>query len=179
MNVLDDSLRLIDALAGWGLRECAKYGFHVPADADQRTILGMEFVLRHVPELIGRILFAEPLGPTAPGGVFRADFGLEDVDDLLLHNGCPLADYPSDDEARYRVGAPDFSPIVCAVQVAKDDPRRQIGNFVIFDGWHRSAAWLIRAREGHSERLTADVIRTMRPLTSGPRKNPSFGVGPW
>ena len=83
MNILDDSLRLIDALSGWGLRECVKYPeVQVPSDESHRTILGMEVVLRHVPELIARILLAELLAPTEPRAVFRAEFGLEDVDKL-------------------------------------------------------------------------------------------------
>ena len=167
MKIISDlSVTLVDALSGWGLRECTeKYpGIQVPADVSQRTILGMEIVLRHVPQLIARILTAEPLAPTDPRGAFRALFDPEDVDNLLLHDGRQLADYPIDEEVRRRVETPDFSPIVCTVQVAKNDPGYFIGKFVIFDGWHRSAAWLIRTAHGHSQRLTADVIRTIHPL---------------
>jgi hypothetical protein len=165
VNILDDSLRLIDALSGWGLRECVKYPeVQVPSDESHRTILGMEVVLRHVPELIARILLAEPLAPTEPRAVFRAEFGLEDVDKLLLHSGVALADYPSDEHVQRLVKSPDLSPIVCTVQVEKDEPDRLAGRFVIYDGWHRSAAWLIRARRGRPERLIAEVIKTKRPL---------------
>ena len=167
MKIISDlSITLVDALSGWGLRECtSKYpGIQVPADVSQRTILGMEIVLRHVPQLIARILIAEPLAPTDPRGAFRAQFGPEDVDNLLLHDGRQLADYPIDEDVRRRVETPDFSPVVCTVQVAKDDPGYFIGKFVIFDGWHRAAAWLIRTSQGHSQRLTADVIRTIHPL---------------
>ena len=151
MNILDDSLRLIDALSGWGLRECVKYPeVQVPSDESHRTILGMEVVL--------------PLAPTEPRAVFRAEFGLEDVDKLLLHSGVALADYPSDEHVQRLVTSPDLSPIVCTVQVEKDEPDRLAGQFVIYDGWHRSAAWLISARRGRPERLIAEVIKTKRPL---------------
>ena len=165
MNILDDSITLIDVLSGWGLRERKKYpGIQLPTEASQRTILGMEIVLRHVPELIARILFAEPLSPTEPRAVFRAEFGLEDVDKLLFHNGVALADCPSNEHVQRLVQTPDLSPIVCTVQVEKDEPDRLVGRFVIYDGWHRSAAWLIRARRGRPERLIAEVIKTKRPL---------------
>jgi len=165
VNILDPSITLVDALSGWGLRERETHpGIRVPTDPRERMILGMEIVLRHVPELIARILFAEPLSPNEPRAVFRAEFGLEDVDKLLLHNGVALADCPSNEHVERLVRTPDFSPIVCTVQVEKDEPDRLVGQFVIYDGWHRSAAWLIRARRGRPERLIAEVIKTKRPL---------------
>jgi hypothetical protein len=62
------------------------------------------------------------------------------------------------------VETPDFSPIVCTVQVAEDGTDHLVGPFVIYDGWHRAAAWLISTREGQPYRLNAKVIKTKRPL---------------
>jgi len=164
VNVLDASISLVGALSGWGLRECVKYAeIQVPSDETQRVILGMEIVLWHVPELIARILIAEPLSPTEPRGVFRAEFGLDDVDKLLLHSGVALSDYPSNEHVQRLVQTPDLRPIVWTVQVEKDEPDQLVGPFVIYDGWHRAAAWLIRARRGRPDRLTAEVIKTKRP----------------
>ena len=159
-------MRLVDALAGWGLRESKKYP-GIQVDAEQRIALGVEIVLRHVPHLVASILLAQPFDPTEPRGVFRADFGPEDVDELMLHNGKPLTEVEQATKARHvrsLVETPDITPIVCAVQVAKNDIERPSGPFVIYDGWHRSAAWLIRMREGRPYRLIADVIRTKHPL---------------
>jgi hypothetical protein len=60
---------------------------------------------------------------------------VEDVDKLLLHSGVALADYPSDEHVQRLVKSPDLSPIVCTVQVEKDEPDRLAGRFVIYDGW--------------------------------------------
>ena len=172
MNILVTSIRLVDALSRWGLRELAlgKYqGMQVPEDENERTSLGMEVVLRHVPELIARILLAEPLDLSQPRGVFRADFGWEDIDKLVLHSGVALAavDGSGKDYVRRLVETPDFAPIVCTVQVAEEDTDHLVGPFAIYDGWNRAAAWLISARAGRPYRLTAEVIKTKRPLVLG------------
>ncbi len=176
MNILDSSIRLIDALAGWGLREAhnpKKYGIDLPSDENQRTMLGMEIVLRHVPELIARILLAEPLGVAEQRGVLRVDFGPDELDKMDLCNGTPLATYTewvSKDETpdhgeyvRRLVQDPDVLPLVCTVQVAEDDTERLVGPIVVYDGFHRAAAWLIRARKGLPGRPTADLIKTKHP----------------
>jgi hypothetical protein len=62
------------------------------------------------------------------------------------------------------VQTPDSVPLVCAVQVAEDDTDRLEWPVVVCDGWHRAAAWLIRARDGLPCRLTADPTKTRRPL---------------
>jgi hypothetical protein len=167
VNILDDSITLLDVLSGWGLRECKKYP-ELQVPSGQPTILGTEVVLRHVPKLIARIFLSEPLDPAKPRGTFRADFGLEDIDKLILHCGVALTAAPANcfdnEEVRRLVETPDFTPIVCTVQVADDDTDHLVGPFVICDGWHRAAAWLISTREGQPYRLTAKVIKTKRPL---------------
>jgi hypothetical protein len=135
----------------------------------------MEIVLRHVPELIARILLAEPLDHIEPGGVFRADFGPEDVDSLVLHSGEALAKYvrcldgASKEYVQRLAETPDLAPIVCTVQVAEGDTDRFVGSFAIYDGWHR-AAWRIRAEEGRPYPLVAEIIKTKRPLVQGVRR---------
>ncbi len=167
MNILDPTIRLIDALSGWGLREAAlKYGMEVPSDESQRTMLGMDVVLRHVPELIARILHAEPLGVAEHRGVLKVDFGPEESN-LLLHNGATLAEYIGQLNAKYvrtLVETPDFAPLVCTVQVAEDDTDLLVGAVVVYDGWHRAAAWLTRVHEGSPYRLTAHLIKTKHPF---------------
>ena len=172
MNILEPPIKLVDALSGWGLREvaCGKYPeIQVPSDESQRTILGMEVILRHVPELIARILLAEPLDSTKSRGIFRAEFGLEDLDKLVLHSGVPLAavDGSGNDYVRRLVETPDFTPIICTVQVAEEDTDHLVGPFAIYDGWNRAAAWLISVHEGRPYRLTAEVIKTKHPLVLG------------
>jgi len=165
---------LIDALSGWGLREATvKHGMVVPSDESQRTMLGMDVVLRHVPKLIAQILLAEPLGVAESRGVLRVDFGPEESDKLRLYDGTLLAtytDWVSRDETwkvgqyvRRLVKTPDFLPLVCAVRVAEEDPDRLEWPAAIYDGWHRAAAWLTSAREGFPYRYTADLIKTRRP----------------
>jgi hypothetical protein len=167
MNILDPSVRLIDALSGWGLRETVKYpGMEVPSDDSERTMLGMEVVLRHVPELIARLLLAEPLGVTEPCGVVEVDFGSEESDKLYLCNGMSVVTYTewygTDEHVRRLVETPDFRPLVCAVQVDEQDT----GPIVVYDGFHRAAAWLIRAHEGTPYRLAAYLIKTRRTVAA-------------
>jgi hypothetical protein len=172
VNILDPPVRLIDALSGWGLREVAvKYpGMEVPSAGGERTMLGMNVVLRHVPLLIARILLAEPLDVAEPRSVLRIEFDPEESANFYLWDGTPLAEYTdraSTDATpkfgqyvRWLVQSPDVRPLVCAVQVAEEDTDRLVGPAVVYDGWHRAAAWLIRVRGGDSCRLTVDLIKT-------------------
>jgi hypothetical protein len=158
MKIIRPSIRVVDALSGWGIREATnswKYpaGVELPTDADEQIIFGTEFVIRHVPQLIAGLLCAEPLDPLESGGAFRADFDAEDVNKLFTLYGDPLTTMAVDEYAERLVKAPNWdpAPIVCAVQTGCEGP------FVIFDGCHRAKAWLLR---GETRRLTADVIRT-------------------
>ena len=163
MNVLDSSRRLVDVLSEWGLREARKYPkIEIPSDPGERTVAGLEVVLRHVPELIARILLAEPLDVESPRGVLRVEFGPEEKDDLYLHNGVPLAAFLDRISQGQTVDYP--GPVVCTVLVARDDTDKRVGRVVIFDGWHRARDWFRRAQAGAPERLTADLIKTRRPL---------------
>lgn len=62
---------------------------------------------------------------------------------------------------RRLVETPDLDPLVCTAEVAAGDADQLEWPIVIYDGWHRAAAWLIRAREGRpAYRLTAHLITT-------------------
>jgi hypothetical protein len=170
MNIIGPaSIRLVDALAGWGLREAAvKHRLAIPGDETERTAFGVDVVLRHVPVLIARILAAEPLDVGVPHSVLRVDLGSEDAATLFLHNGMPLTTYTDRlsecaagrREIEMLVQTPDPRPLVCTLQVADSDPDCASGPVVIFDGWHRAAAWLTRVRVGDTCRLAADLIKT-------------------
>ena len=169
VNVLEPSITVTDVLSRWGLRELRKYPvIQMPSDQAQRAALGMEVVLRHVPALVARILLAEPLDPDKPGGAFRADFESADSTKLVLHTGVRLAsvDVFGNAHVQQLVKIPDAAPIVCTIRVAGDDTTNVIEPFVIYDGWHRAAAWLISIREGRPYPLTAEIIKTR--LSSAP-----------
>ncbi len=173
MNILDSRVRLIDALSGWGLREVRKYpGLEIPSDQSQRIMLGMEVVLRHVPELIARILLAEPLGVAEQYGVLRVDFGPEENGKLRLHDGATVAEaIPRLDPGHLQklIEAPDPTPLVCTVQI--DAPDHLVLPIVVYDGWHRAGAWFTRVGQGCPDRLIADLIKTKHPLV---RPSPAY-----
>jgi len=118
----------------------------------------VDTVLRHVPDLIARILLAEPLDPVESGAL-RVRLEPRDVPNVILYRGgISLADWPSNAHVEHLIKNPNPEPIVGTMQVGQD--RQPMGPFVIFDGFHRAKAWLM---SGFSRPLIAEIIKTKRP----------------
>src|SRR5262245_1213566 len=161
------SRRLVEVLSEWGHREVAqgKPGAHLPSPGESLGPLvdGIEAILRHVPQLIARILLAEPIE------VVRVRIEAEEGGNLLPCNagGRTLAviaerlrlDGSSCSGRRVQAlvatGTPVDGPFVCAMQIADGD-----GSVIIYDGMHRMAAWHIHACRGLRYPVDVDLIQT-------------------
>jgi hypothetical protein len=105
------------------------------------------------------MLLAEPLGPDEPGGAFRAE--VDNAMMLRLHSGVWSADWPGNEYVQHLVQNPNPTPIVCTVQVSRDDTNSVVPPVTIFDGWHRAKAWLV---SGGPYPLIAEIVKTKRAL---------------
>lgn len=160
MIVLDPSILLADALSRWGLRELKKPQYAtipIPSDDRERTALGIDAVMRHVSDLIARILLAEPVDPVETVA-FRAHVERQDAPNLVLCHGMSLAEWPSNDHVRHLIENPSDAPIVATVRVGPN-PGELVGPIIIYDGFHRAKAWLLT---GCARPLVAEVIKTKR-----------------
>jgi hypothetical protein len=165
--------RVVDVLAEWGLHEAAgRAGGRLPVDlippaedGPERTMRGLEVILRSRSPLVGRIELAQPYGAA------RIEISAEERAALVIFDGRALADWTAtvireDGESgqyiRRLAGGQDpiVGPLVCTMRAAEGDPRRPQGPVVIYDGWHRAAAWFSHVEAGRSYPITADLILT-------------------
>src|SRR5262249_7938718 len=141
-------------------------GGALPSEQTRLTLHSLEVVLEHVPALIARLLFSEPIG------AHRVEFLPEDSDALLLHKGYGLgacADAILSNETtagrQARGRAPHGDLLVCSAQVDSSHVDHLLKPYVIWDGFHRAAEWFVAAHQGGSQpRLGAYLIETRKPL---------------
>ncbi len=72
----------------------------------------------------------------------------------------------SGEDVRRMAAAPEpvVGPLICTcVGEVVTDGIRQQPPFVVFDGWHRGAAWVLHGRAGRAYPITARIIATQRP----------------
>lgn len=172
MIVLGDR-KLVEVLAEWGLHEAEgrlrgklPEAFIPPADGPDRSAAGVEIALRHRSPLAGRILSA---GPVA---VLRVEFEADDRAGLCIADGRRLSGWavaistPDSEEGRYVLNLAGSDPItrhlVCAVHAPDGDLSNLQAPIVVYDGWHRGAAWMLQMEAGQHHTISGDLILTQR-----------------
>jgi hypothetical protein len=165
---------VVEVLSAWGQKEATsgKSDIHdrgrdgpLPIGDHERTIYGLEVILEHVPGLIGRLLLSDPVGAR------RVEFLSEDSTAMLLHNGRRptrswaegflKSESTEGRLARHNRALPS-DHLVCSGQVAAAG--LEVTSYVIWDGFHRLAEWLMATHAGSREPLRAYFIETKRPL---------------
>ncbi len=155
----------MDALGEWGMHNTAWR-----AGREIRDILeGAEFALTYYSPLVARILVAGPLS------CLRTEISAEDLPHLLIADGRPATEWTTavqqdasrsgaDVRALAAASQPVTGPLVCTcVGETVDGGLRLRPPFVIFDGWHRGAAWILHGQSGKVYPISANVIVTERP----------------
>lgn len=168
MQILEEC-RLIDALGEWGIHEGLGRGRNrYPAtlfEGPDRILNGAEVALTYRAPLSWRILRGWPLV------CLRVDFGQEDVPALHIADGRPLQAWTNavmQDQAdsgrhvRAMAAAADrvVGPLLCAAQRAGENPLRVRAPIVIFDAWHRAAAWVSQIGGGESYPIRGYLVVT-------------------
>jgi len=165
--------RLVEVLTDWGLHEAnGRLRGSLPAElvppeeGVERAVRGLEIALRTRAPLIARILASTPLR------VLRVEIAPDDIPLLAIFDGRPLQDWAnailadktaSGDHARQLAKADTqvSGPFVCAAALGLDDTPGSLREpVVIYDGWHRAAAWVSHCRRRAPYPVTADVIIT-------------------
>jgi hypothetical protein len=157
--------RLVDVLGEWG-----SHNTQWRRGRDATDILdGVEFALTYYSPLVSRILAAGPIA------CVRAEFAPEDLPLINIADGRPISDWTTAVECdathsgKYvremaAAAEPIVGPLVCTCvgEVVSGD-LRVYPPFVIFDGWHRGAAWVLHQTAGRAYPIAARVIATQRP----------------
>ena len=158
--------RLIEALAEWGLHEWTgrlKRPAHSDAHSLEAFLDGANTGVWYRAPLVVRILVAEPQERT-----LRVEIPWEEAATLHIADGRRLIAWTDailvaqteDAEHVRRLVAkndPVVSSLICTARIAG---QALLPPVVIFDGWHRAAAWVEHGRRGNKYSITADIILT-------------------
>lgn len=158
---------LVEALAHWGGHE-ASGRFRGRVDCDPGDPMAcVDLVLHGRSPHVARILASEPVATVS----VSLDPG--DGAHLVLADGRSLDAWiataqaeggPSATHWRELVERPEppEGRVICGAELL-DAATRRIGLLVLYDGWHRAAAWHERCRLGRGEPLGAYVVLTRWP----------------
>jgi hypothetical protein len=58
---------------------------------------------------------------------------------------------------------PVEGPLICTVPVSSDDRAQMLGPIVLYDGWHRAAAWWMQVDRGGNYHIDAYLVLTKLP----------------
>jgi hypothetical protein len=162
--------RLVDVFGEWGLHNTEwRVGRTITDHID-----AVELVLTYYSSLAWKILRAEPVA------CFRAEFVPEDIPQIFTYRGRLLDEWATSVEqdtvsrsgvdVRKMVAASPLvvGPLICTCEgePSGDDvlPRPP---FLVFDGWHRGAAWILQGKTGRVYPISARLIVTKRPTRLG------------
>jgi hypothetical protein len=163
--------RLVDVLGEWGIHEGGGR-LQLPAgtfEGDERLLKGVELALIYRCPLAWRILAGMPVR------CFRVAISPEDVPALVIANGRTAEDWTttmleneteSGEHVRAQAERPEIvaGPLTCTAQMADGRLDRVKPPIVIFDGWHRAAAWISQLRRGAAYPISAGLIVTTYPV---------------
>jgi hypothetical protein len=183
VNTLGPRL-LVDVLTEWGLHEAEGRARNIlpkesmpPDEEPDRSRLGLEAALRTRAPVIGRILMA------TPHSVLEVEILPDEAEEIYLFDGTSLSqwaaakiveDSPSGEYVRdlARSDQEIAGRLVATLQMPGQEQR---GPAVLYDGWHRAAAWLSQMQRGRRYPVRANLIITRDP---DPFLSLLFAAGP-
>lgn len=169
-----------EALAHWGAHEAAgRFGGKVQLDTSDKLAC-VDFVFRYrapyVSRLLARKLINAYIVQLEPGdikSIFLADGRSIEAWIVDARNSggdsyayfCRMVDDVSLPEGR----------LVCAARLV-DATANKISTVVLYDGWHRAAAWVARIKQGRPTAIDAFLIVTYEEDPLLPRLSCGGGV---
>jgi hypothetical protein len=171
--------RVVDALGEWGRHNTSWRARREITDASE----GVDFVLTYYSDgldLVRRILGASPFG------CIRAELVADDLPKLILCDRTTVSAAwakglhedggQTGERVRAMVAAKEAvaGPLICTCQTVIRDLTVELKPpLVIFDGWTRTAAWILHGQGGRVYPMAANLIlvKTQVSLQSGKERN--------
>jgi hypothetical protein len=153
VRVLSQS-SLVDALSQWGAHEAAGRLIGQQQIDPSDRLASLNLVLHVRSPFVARILFRQPQA------TLSVDFDIGDLNSLILADGRSIESWITTvrasggdslshfDKLVSGSGAP-VGPIFAAGTGSPDS--QSVESLVLYDGWHRAAAWFERARLGKAD----------------------------
>lgn len=162
---------MVDVLGEWGNHE-GEGRLHLPPSALQgeaRLLAGVEVALTYRSPLAWRMFAGWPLACA------RVEIVPEDVPTLRITDGRTAEEWTTAiledrmDSGRHVRGLADVAkevvgPLTCTAQTADGTVARVQTPIVIFDGWHRAAAWIAQLRRGANFSISGSLVVTQHPV---------------
>jgi hypothetical protein len=161
--------RLVDVLGEWGILE-GTGRFRLPPHLFQggdRLLNGVEVALTRRTPLVLRILAAQPIS------CFRVEIAPQDVPALRIFNGQKAAEWTASilrdqrDFGKTDATGEVLGPLTCTAggsRRADGSVAAIVPPYVIFDGLHRSGAWIAQLRRGANYSISGNLIVTRDPV---------------
>lgn len=163
--------RSVEVLGEWGIHE-GQGRLQLPAgmfQGEMRLLSGAEVALTCRPPLAWRILAGWPIA------CLRIEIAAEDVPALRITDGRTAQDWTtavlsdqtdSGSHVRALADAAEAvsGPLICTAQTTDGSVSRMRPPIVIFDGWHRAAAWIAQLRRGAAFPITGSLVVTQHPV---------------
>lgn len=158
---------LTNALASWGEHEAkGRLAGKVRVDT-ANPMACVEFALLIRSPYVGRILLRDPQA------VFEVELDAADIGNLVLSDGRSVEAWQADTakengESAAHVQRLIQEPVdgaskghlICAATLVQGDPAQQLSDIVLYDGWHRAAAFLERVRLARAKSIHGYLVLT-------------------
>lgn len=159
-------------LATWGAHEASgRLRGQVQCDSSDKLAC-IDLALRYRAPYVSRLLAREPMK------ALLVEFESNDVATIILADGRSIETWiqgtttsDGDTYAHFHRMVDDQVPpqghLVGAAELV-DLTAHQLGTVVLYDGWHRAAAWIERCKQGKPSTITAFLVvtRLADPLLS-------------
>lgn len=158
---------LTNTLASWGKHE-AEGRLAGKIQVDTANLMACtEFALLFRSPYIARILLREPQA------VFEVELDAGDIGNLVLADGRSVESWQADTtqengESAAHVQRLIHDPwdgagkgyLICAATLVPGNPSQQLSDIVIYDGWHRAAAFMERVRLARAKSIHGYLVIT-------------------
>jgi hypothetical protein len=166
-----EQCRLVDVFGEWGIHE-GQGRLRQPMEmfeGDKRLLTGVEVALTFRSPLTCRILAGWPIA------CLRIEIAPEDVSVLRIADGRTAEDWTTavlqdqTESATHVRALADTNdvvvgPLLCTAQTADGSVTNVRPPIVIFDGWHRVAAWIAQLRRGTAYPITGSLVITQHSV---------------
>jgi len=158
---------LTNALARWGEHEAqGRLAGKIQVDTTNPMVC-TEFALLSRSPYIARILLREPQA------VFEVEMNAVDIGNLVLADGRSVESWQAgtaqdDSESAAHIQRLIHDPgegaskgyLLCAATLVSDNPSQQLSDIVLYDGWHRAAAFMERVRLARAKSIPGYLVIT-------------------
>lgn len=170
--VVVSETKLVEALAAWGAHEASgRLQGKVKCEITDKLNC-INLALHYRAPYVARLLAREPLS------TLLVEFEPSDIASVVLANGRTIhawiqATTTSESDAHayfcrlVECATPPEGQLIVAAELI-DPVKHHLGAFMLYDGWHRAAAWVERNKQGKASNMAAFLVVTRHcdPLQS-------------